>query len=188
MTSKKRQGAKGGAKQRSQAATGRARAAPVTEAGAGRDTPTDLYSLRQLSGLLGVDRNRLAERVRDIESFPGPNRSRLYSLEAVEEALADDPDPDIKEARLRKLRAEAGLAELKLKRELGEVVDYRGVRGDLLTLFRELNTCFTVTVPQRLAPRLRVATSTREAEEMLRVELEGALQEFRTEHTQYLEN
>jgi hypothetical protein len=189
VTSKKKRGARGGAKQRSRgAAAGGARAAPVTEAVAAGDTPADLYSLRQLAGLLKVDRNRLAERVRDLESFQGPHGSRLYSLSAVEEALADDPDPDLKEARLRKLRAEAGLAELKLQRERGEVVNYRDVLSDQLEVFRHFHLLFTVTVPQRLGQRLAVAKTAGVAEEILRVELAREFQEFRTECAQYLEN
>jgi hypothetical protein len=139
-----------------------------------------------VAGLLAVDRNRLAERVRDLESFPGPNRSRLYSLSAVEEALAEDPDPDIKEARLRKLRAEAGLAELKLQKERGEVVNYRDVLSDHLEIYRDLHTRFTLTVPQRLGQRLAAAKRAREAEEVLRVELAREFQEFRDEHAQRL--
>lgn len=187
MTKKKKQRAEVGPQpEATEAATGGAQAAPVAEVGAGSDAPADLYSLRQLAGLLGVDRHRLAERVRDIESFQGPHGSRLYSLSAVEEVLAEDPDPDIREARLRKLRAEAGLAELKLQKERGEVVNYRDLLSDHLEILRDFYTRFTVTVPQRLGPRLRVATTAREAEEILRVELGREFQEVRAEHVRRL--
>lgn len=188
VTKKKKQRAERGAQPEATEAAGGAQAAPAAEAVAGGDTPADLYSLRQLAGLLGVDRNRLAERVRDLESFQGPHGSRLYSLSAVEEVLAADPDPDIREARLRKLVAEAGLAELKLKRERGEVVAVADLRSDYHEVFREFHTRFTVTVPQRLAPRLALASSAREAEEMLRVELGREFQEYRTEQAHYLEH
>ena len=189
MTKKKKERAEGGAQPEAKgAATAGARAAPVAEAVSGADIPADLYSLRQLAGLLKVDRHRLAEQVRDLESFQGPHGSRLYSLSAVEEVLAEDADPDIRAARLRKLVAEAGLAELKLQRERGEVVNHHQVRADMLTLFREFHTHFTVAVPQRLAPRLRLARPAREAEEILRAEMERSLYEFRTEHAQYLEH
>jgi hypothetical protein len=186
VTSKKKRGAEGGAQPEVEGgAVGGSQAALVTEAVSGGETPADLYSLRQLAGLLGVDRNRLAERVRDLESFPGPHRSRLYSLSAVEEALAEDPDPDIKAARLRKLVAEAGLAELRLKRESGELVAHRDVVDDWLGIFREFYILFTVTVPQRLAPRLKAKTAG-QAEQILREELEQEFQEFRREQAQYL--
>jgi transcriptional regulator with XRE-family HTH domain len=186
VTSKKKQGVEGGALQAVEgAAAGGARAAPVTQAVAGGDAPTDLYSLRQLAGLLGVDRNRLAEQVRDLESFQGPHGSRLYSLSAVEGVLAEDPDPDIREARLRKLEAEAGLAELKLQRERGEVVSHRDVLEDLTALIRSLHTRFAVTMPQQLAPRLRAKT-VRQVEEILRTEMEQQFAELRREHESYL--
>ena len=179
MTKKKKQGTGGGAEHEAEGvAAGAALGGTVPEAVP--NAPQDLYSLRQLAGLLNVDRNRLAERVRDIESFPGPNRSRLYSLSAVEEVLAEDPDPDIKEARLRKLRAEAGLAELKLKRERREVVDYREVLDDYLEVFRRLHLRVAVAMPQRVAPLLRGKTSA-QAEVILRAEVAREFQEFRVE-------
>jgi hypothetical protein len=188
VTSKKKKpGAGGGAEREAEGAAVGA-ALGVAEVEAGPDAPQDLYSLRQLAGLLKVDRNGLAERVRDLESFQGAHGSRLYSLSAVEEVLAEDPDPDLKEARLRKLVAEAGLAELKLKRERRELVDYREVLSDHLEVFRNFHTLFTVTVPQRLGQRLALAKTAQEAEEILRVELAREFQEFRTEEAQYLDN
>lgn len=185
MTKKKKRDATGGDERE-----GAGAAAGATPGGAAAepDAPQDLYSLRQLAGLLKVDRNRLAERVRDLESFQGAHGSRLYSLSAVEQVLAEDPDPDIREARLRKLVAEAGLAELRLKRERGELVDYRDLLADQMEMFRHFHLRFTVTVPQRLGPRLAVAQKASEAEEILRVELAREFQEFRTELVQHQEH
>lgn len=182
MTLKKKRGA-GGSAEREAAGAAVGVAPGGTEAGPG--APQDIYSLRQLAGLLKVDRNRLAERVRDLESFPGPHGSRLYSLSAVEEVLAEDPDPDIREARLRKLVAEAGLAELKLKRERGEVVAVDDVREDLRETIRLMYDRLAVSMPQRLGPLL-VAKTARQAEQVLRAEVGREFAELRAEFVQQL--
>jgi hypothetical protein len=151
------------------------------------------YSVDALTKIMGLNRRTLVARLKGATPVKGSGRGKLYRLsDAVQGFIAQPLRGREAEAlagiRARKLEAEAGLAELKLKRERGEVVDRREVASDYHTAIREFYTCFTVAVPQRLGPRLRVAQSAREAEEILRVELEREFQEFRQEQAQYLEH
>lgn len=151
------------------------------------ETPQDLYSLRQLASILKVDRNRLAGKVRAVESFPGPNRSRLYSLAAVEGLLGADSDPALDEARRRKLLAEAELAELKLGRERGELLEQRCVQGRLIAVFRAFRTRLCVTWPLQLAAQLHRAESAEQVGQVLRLEAERMMGEFRRDHLRFID-
>ncbi|MDQ3919590.1 MAG: hypothetical protein M3348_14060 [Acidobacteriota bacterium] len=133
-----------------------------------------------------MDRNRLAEKVGALESFPGPNRSRLYSREAVEEALAAETDPELAEARRRKLQAEAELAELKLGRERGELLPSREVVTTLINIFRAFRMRLTQTLPREISPQLHRAESADHAAQILRVEAERMLAEFRQDHMAFV--
>jgi transcriptional regulator with XRE-family HTH domain len=154
--------------------------------------PEKGYSISALARMAGVDRRTLAARLEGVAPLESGPKGKLYRLSDVVQCfitqpLQGDDDPALAEARGRKLVAEAGLTELRLKRERGEVVAVADLRSDYHEMIREFHTRFTVAVPQRLEPRLRVATSAREAEEILRVERERELHEYRTEMAQYLE-
>jgi hypothetical protein len=183
MATSRKPGAKGAGKGK-----GKRAAQAVAVAGAGGEIPSDLYSLRQLAGILQIDRHRLADEVRGVKSFPGPNRSKLYSLAEVEEVLADDPDPDIKEARLRKLRAEAGLAELKLGREREELLEARGVGTRLINIFRAWNRRLTVQMPAEISRQLHRAESAEQVAEILKAEAGRMLAEFAQDHVSFIRN
>lgn len=155
--------------------------------------PEKGYSISALARMAGVDRRTLASRLEGVTPLESGPKGKLYRLSDVVQNFITQPlqgedDPALSAARGRKLEAEAGLAELKLKRECGEVVSVADLRSDYHEMIREFHTRFTVTVPQRLGPRLRVAKTAREAEEMLRVEMEREFQEYRTEMAQYLEH
>jgi hypothetical protein len=150
------------------------------------------YSVDALTKLFGVNRRTLLARLKGAAPVKsGAGGGKLYRLEDVAQGFISQPlrgreADELAGVRARKLVAETELAELKLKRERGEVVAVADVRDDYHEVFREFHTRFTVTVPQRLGPRLRVATTAREAEEILRVELEREFQEVRDEHAQRL--
>lgn len=77
---------------------------------------------------------------------------------------------DLDEARKRKTAAEAGLAELALKRETGEVVSIDVIAK---TVGKEYAACRArlLAIPAKLAPLLRNATNARECRSLL----EGAI-------------
>jgi transcriptional regulator with XRE-family HTH domain len=149
-------------------------------------TKNDLLSLTQLAAKLHINRGTLSRKLSGLKSVSGPKGARLYPLSEVEALLDEAKDPALLEARRRKLAAEAELAELKLQRERGEVVPHRDVLEDLTAVIRSLYTRLAVVMPQQLAPRLQAKTA-RQAEEILRAEVERQFQEFRREHIRMLE-
>lgn len=145
------------------------------------------YSVDALTKLFGVNRRTLVARLKGVAPVKsGPGGGKLYRLTDVAQGFISQPlrgreADEVAGLRARKLAAEVGLAELKLKRERGELEDRRAVAADYQEMIRQFYTLFTVAVPQRLGPRLALAKTAAQAEEMLRVELEREFQEFRAE-------
>ena len=145
----------------------------------------ELLSLTQLATKLRINRSTLSRKLSGLKFVAGPKGARLYPLAEVAALLDEGKNPELTTARRRKLEAEAGLAELKLRKERGELVDHRDVRADLTECLRDLYNRLAVTMPQRLAPRLQAKTA-KQAGEILRAEVEQVFAELRAEHVQYL--
>jgi transcriptional regulator with XRE-family HTH domain len=145
----------------------------------------ELLSLTQLAARLHVNRSTLSRKLSGLKFVSGPKGARLYPLAEVAALLDEAKDSKLVEARRRKLEAEAGLAELKLRKERGEVVSVADVRSDLTEVFRSLYTRLAVTLPQQLAPRLQAKTA-RQVEQLLGAEVGRVFAELRAEHARYL--
>jgi transcriptional regulator with XRE-family HTH domain len=145
----------------------------------------ELLSLTQLASRLHLNRNTLSRKLSGLKSVSGPKGARLYPVAEVAALLDEAKDPKLVAARRRKLEAEAGLAELKLQKERGDLVSHRDVLEDLTALIRDLYNRLAVAMPQQLAPRLQAKTA-RQAEDLLRTEMAQVFAELRAEHVQYL--
>ncbi len=148
------------------------------------------YSISALARMAGVDRRTLAARLEGVTPPESGPKGKLYRLSDVVQSFIAQPlqaeeAEEFQQARGRKLEAEAGLAELKLQKQRGEMVPSDDVRADLVEVIRSLYTRLAVTLPQQLAPRLQAKTA-KQAEEILRVEVERVFAELRAEHVQYL--
>lgn len=152
------------------------------------------YSISALARMAGVDRRTLASRLEGVTPLESGPKGKLFRLSDVVRNFITRPlqgeadDPALLALRARKLEAEAGLAELKLQRERGELLDRREVLADVLTQYGELRRRLTMALPQLLGARLAAARTAAQAEEILRAELEREFQELRAEHAQYLEH
>ncbi|MET0650195.1 MAG: DUF1441 family protein [Pyrinomonadaceae bacterium] len=148
------------------------------------------YSISALARMAGVDRRTLASRLAGVTPLESGPKGKLYRLSDVVQNFITQPlqgedDPALEEARRRKLEAEAGLAELKLQKERGEVVQSADVREDLVEVIRSLHTRLAVTMPQQLGPRLQAKTA-QQATALLSAEVGRVFAELRAEHVQYL--
>lgn len=148
------------------------------------------YSLSTLARMMGVDRRTLASRLQDATPVKASAREKLYRLQDAIQGFIAQPLQGaevvgLAEVRGRKLAAETELAELKLQKQRGELVQSDDVREDLVEIIRSLYTRLAVAMPQRLAPRLKAKTA-RQAEEVLRAEVEREFTEFRREHVRHL--
>jgi hypothetical protein len=142
------------------------------------------YSISALARMAGVDRRTLASRLEGVTPLEAGPKGKLYRLSDVVRNFITQPlqgeaeDPALQGLKARKLEAETGLAELKLKRERGELVDYRETLEDFMGDLRRLHLQFTVTMPERLGPRLRAKTAA-QATQILREEMEREFREYR---------
>ena len=149
------------------------------------------YSISALARMAGVDRRTLASRLEGVTPLESGPKGKLYRLADVvrnfiTQPLQADDDPELSGLRARKLAAETELAELKLRRERGEVVDYREAVADFMQVWRSIHTWLTVSMPERLSARLYKAKSAARAAELLREEAERMLAEFREERLRHL--
>jgi phage terminase Nu1 subunit (DNA packaging protein) len=126
---------------------------------------TQTYSLKELSGLLGVHRNTVAKWldqgcpfVEKADRASGkewalslPDVVEWNKTKAVEAAAGDTSKLDVDESRRRKLAAEAAIAELDLAERRGHVV-----RVDVVmqVIGEQLSTCRArlLALPTKAAP------------------------------------
>lgn len=149
------------------------------------------YSVSALARMMGVDRRTLASRLRDVTPVKSGSREKLYRLSDAVQGFISQPlqgldAQEFQEARGRKLEAEAGLAELKLRKERGEVVSHADALSDLADVIRSLHRQLTQAMPQRLAPTLSRVKSPGRVAELLREEAERVFAELRREHAAQL--
>ena len=149
---------------------------------------SDLLSLTQLAARLHINRGTLSRKLSGLEHAPGPKGARLYPVAEVEALLDEEKDPEMQAARLRKLRAEAELAEVKLGREKGELCEARGVQTLVINIFRAWHRRLAVTLPREISAQLHRAESPEHVAEILKAEATRMLNEFSRDHLGFLNN
>lgn len=145
-----------------------------------------LLSLTQLAAKLHINRGTLSRKLSGLDHVSGPKGARLYPLAEVEALLDEERDPAMLEARLRKIRAEAELAELKVGREKGELCERIGVQTLVLNIFRAWRNRLAVTMPREISAQLHRAESPEHVAEVLRVEVTRMLNEFSQDHLGFI--
>lgn len=149
------------------------------------------FSLSELSALLGVHRNTLSTWVkRGCPHLQKADRSRgqewQFDLaavvrwredQAVAAALGDTTQIDDKEARRRKLAAEAALTELELAKEQGKVVEIDQVAR---VVGEEYANCRArlLAIPSKLAPLLDATPGINAKRDLIEQAITEALDEL----------
>lgn len=149
------------------------------------------YSVDALTKLFGVNRRTLLARLKGATPMKsGAGGGKRYRLSDAVQGFISEPlrgaeVVGLQGVRGRKLAAETELAELKLQKQRGELVQSGDVRQDVVEVIRDLHTRLAVTMPQQLGPRLQAKTA-REAAEILSAEVGRVFAELRAEHARYL--
>lgn len=155
---------------------------------------TQTYSLKELSGLLGVHRNTVAKWLDQGCPFvekADRNTGKEWALslpdviewqrnKAVEAAIGDTAKLDVDEARRRKIAAEAALAELDLAERRGHVVRIDVV---MQIIGDQLSNCRAklLALPTKAAPLMVPLDSVLECRDVL----DGLVREALDELTGY---
>jgi hypothetical protein len=137
------------------------------------------HSISALAVELGRDRRTIAQACANLTPVGRQGKAELYRMSDVVVALtpAGTQSGTIDEARIRKITADAALAELQLERERGEVVriedvakaigdEYAAVRAKLLS------------IPTKLAPRIALEDGEAACRDLLAREITEALNEL----------
>jgi DNA-binding transcriptional MocR family regulator len=145
-----------------------------------------LYSISQLAALSGLDRATVTKRLAEIAPTDGAKGAKTYALADALPALIAGESAEFDAAKLRKMQAEAGLRELDLQRERGEVVSTKDVGDYALRLFKGMHNRVAVQFPRSIAAQLYKAESAPHITETLQRELGRIFNELRGDHTRFL--
>ncbi|MBW6503261.1 hypothetical protein K0B90_03145 [bacterium] len=111
-------------------------------------TPRTVPNLASLARLENVSRATTTRWNRDgAVSWDGDRIDVQATRRLVKELAGPTKDPRLAEARLKILKAEAALRELKLQQRKGELVEASEVEADLLTAFSSLTTIHYSVIP-----------------------------------------
>lgn len=149
-------------------------------------TPPALYSISQLATLSGLDRATVTKRLADVPFQGGAKNAKTYSLEAALPALISGESTEMDEAKLRKMQAEAGMRELDLERERGEVVSTAEVSDYTLRLFKGVQNRIGLRFPREISQQLYKAESAAQITEILQRELGRIFNDLRDDHKRFL--
>lgn len=145
-----------------------------------------LYSISQLANLSGLDRATVTKRLADVTFEKGEKNAKSYALAAALPALIAGESTEMDEAKLRKMQAEAGIRELDLERERGEVVSTAEVSDYTLRLFKGVQNRIGVRFPREIAQQLYKAESAAQITEILQRELGRIFNDLRDDHKRFL--
>lgn len=149
-------------------------------------SPDGSMSISALARLCGRDRATVTKCLKDVEPAEEKSKEKLYRLKDAIPAIVAGADAEMDEAKLRKMQAEAELKELGLKREQGEVVEVKEVRGYAQALVQGLHQRVAVRMPGEIAPQLYKAESSAQITEILQHELGRLFNELRDDHRRFL--
>jgi hypothetical protein len=149
-------------------------------------TGEQLYSISQLATLSGLDRATITKRLAEVPFEEGAKNAKTYALDAALPALIAGESAEFDAAKLRKMQAEAGLRELDLERERGEVVSTKEVADYALRLFKGMHNRVAVQFPRSIAAQLYKAESASHITETLQRELGRIFNDLRGDHTRFL--
>ncbi len=144
------------------------------------------HSTSQLAKLSGLNRATVTERLEGIASHPGPKGAKRYALADALPALIAGRDLSMDEAKLKKMRAEAGTKELELNKRRGEVVPIADVRGELQEIFKALHNRIVVQFWRDHSAKLHKAKTAGAAAELGQAEQAKTFDALRTNYKDLL--
>lgn len=145
------------------------------------DSPT--YSLLKLSEHFEIDRTTLRQRLDNAGIKPVIDKAnrKEYRLEDVEPLFESEEDLDA--LKIRKLKAEAGLKELELDEQRGDLLPRKDVEDHLQKLFTAMFQRLTVRMPKEISRQLHKATSPAQVTTILQTSIQQVFNELRRDHT-----
>jgi transcriptional regulator with AAA-type ATPase domain len=142
----------------------------------------ELISINEISKRLRLDRATVTSRLDDLGYEPDPSSNvklKLYLFdEDMVHALKFAKD-SASATRIRGLRADAQLKELKLAKEQGSLVDMASAIEDLHQVITWIYQEFTLRQPKRIGPKLAKAKSPIEIKKILNTDTERIMKNLR---------
>lgn len=145
-----------------------------------------LLNISDLEFRFDLNRNTIREKLRKagIKPVDGHGRDKRYRLAEVEPYL-DNSDSDMDELKKRKLAAEAEERELKVQERKGELVPIAEVKNELQKIFTKMHREIAVTMPKRVASKLKKAKDAQTVTAVLTKEVSEIFERLRTDHKEF---
>lgn len=147
----------------------------------------ELLNTSEVAKAAGVNRATARQRLESKGVRPKQEKAKekLYDAdEALAAVSGDGVTTNLRKAQTMKTAAEAGRANLKYKREKGELVPIQDVRSDVQTITHRIYSHF-MTRASTLAPKLR-GQKVERIEVILKQDAEQFFEGLRAEHERYL--
>lgn len=151
--------------------------------------PTPLLSISEIAKRMKLDRATVRSRLDDLGYEPDPSstaKNQLYPFDGEMEFAIKSAKDEAAAAKIRGLRADAQLKELKLARERGEVVPMNEavelVQRIVGTLYQE----FAVRQPRRIAPKLAAAKNVTAVKKLLKSDTDRIMKTLRANFEQFI--
>jgi len=144
----------------------------------------ELLSISKLAFRFDLDRATVRKRIAEarIEPVSVAAREKLYELTPRLEAVLEQIDAQLTEAKLRKESAQARIAELKVAEAEGELISVSEVEEYLQKLFRALHQEVCIRFPRQIARAVNNAPDAAAVAGILGTRLDSIFSRLREDH------
>jgi hypothetical protein len=146
----------------------------------------DEYNISELAKIYGFDRATVSKKLDDAGIKPHKGKvgnEKLYFLSEVEPVLAQE---NLEEARLRKMRADAELSEIKALEKKGDFASVAEFTELTHQWVNVLFTKFDKKFPENVTAKVAKAKNKAEAIAVVRREVQAIFNEFRSNPKKFL--
>jgi hypothetical protein len=151
--------------------------------------PVKFLNISKLQVRFGLDRATIRKRLAaaGIESDPSSTeKEKLYVLNDALEIALKTPENLLDAERLRKLRGEATIVEMKIKQQNGELISAAECAEAVNQIFGNLRKKLALQLPKALAKRLSKMSDEAEMAKLLSEATEKVFKELRANHEKFL--
>ncbi len=142
----------------------------------------ELLSISEIAKRVKLDRATVRSRLDDLGYEPDPSstsKNQLYPFDSEMEFAIKSAKDTVSAMKIRHLRADAQLKELKLAEQRAELVPMEEVVELSQSLHNTVYKEFAVNLPKRLAGRLSKTKTPGEVTKILKLETEKILKRLR---------
>lgn len=151
-------------------------------------TNYERLNISKLAFRFDLDRATVRKRITDatIEPVDEKAKEKIYNLTPKLEAILNQTNAKLDDAKLRKESAMARLKEIEVAEAEGEMAPVSEFMDAVQKLFHAMYQEMTVRQPQRLANKLAKARTAVEVTQILKADTSNVFSRLRSDHEKFL--